>query len=149
MIADCYSSGSYLTDFLSNHFIETFAALIGFNIPAIIFLLGQLMNLENQLGVRVDFDNTRKKIKQSSYFLLSSFVACLVLLILRPELQETAVLKENIWYYFANIIILAIFLLAIFVIYDILQAIFLLSKNVGELLSKNVGEDAAKTPPER
>lgn len=126
---DFYLPGTYLTDFLSNHFIETFAGLIGFNIAAVIFLIGQLMNIEERFGGKSGFINTRREIKHNAYFLLSSFVSCLILLILRPSLQEKTPFKGNIFYYLDNILIIALFALAIFAIYEILRAVFLLSKS--------------------
>lgn len=126
---DLYLPGSYLTDFLTNHFIETFAALVGFNIAAVIFLIGQLMNLEDRLGAKRGFENTRREIKHNSYFLLSSFVVCLVLLVIRPDVGNEIGLKDNIFYYSDNLLIIAIFSLAIFAIYEILRAVFSLSRN--------------------
>lgn len=129
LLADFYLPGHYLSDFLSEHFIETFAALVGFNIAAVIFLVGQLMSLEDRLGVKKAFENTRREIKHNSYFLLSAFVACLVLLIIRPGMLEGAGWKMNMWYYLDNLFVLAIFSLAIFSIYEILRAVFMLSRN--------------------
>lgn len=127
--ADLHLPGSYLTNFLDNHFIETFAALVGFNIAAVIFLVGQLMNLEDRLGIKKGFENTRREIKHNSYFLLSAFVACLVLLILRPDMRGIGNLSDNIFYYLNNLLVITIFSLAIFAIYEILRAVFTLSRN--------------------
>lgn len=129
LFADFYLPGHYLSDFLSEHFSETFAALVGFNIAAVIFLVGQLMSLEDRIGAKKAFENTRREIKHNSYFLLSAFVACLVLLIIRPDIQEGAGFKVNIWHYIDNLLVLAIFSLAIFAIYEILKAVFMLSHN--------------------
>lgn len=127
--ADLYLQGSYLTDFLNNHFIETFAALVGFNIAAVIFLVGQLMSLEDRFGVKRGFAGTRREIKHNSYFLLSAFVFCLILLVIRPDLQVAAGLKNNIFYYVDSLLVISIFSLAIFAIYEILRAVFMLSRN--------------------
>lgn len=126
---DLHLPGTYLNSFITDHFIETFAGLVGFNIAAVIFLIGQLINLEEKFGGKTVFVNTRREIKHNAYFLLSSFVSCLVLLIVRPNLNESLFFHENIFYYVANILIIAIFTLAIFAIYEILRAVFLLSKN--------------------
>lgn len=126
---DFYISGTYLTDFLNDHFIETFASLIGFNIAAVIFLVGQLINIEDRLGSKSSFNNTKKEIKHNAYFLLSSFVISLILLIIRPNLQGVGELKDNVLYYIDNVLIITIFSLAIFAIYEILRAVFFLSKN--------------------
>lgn len=129
IVADLYLPGSYLTDFLNDHFIETFAALVGFNIAAVIFLVGQLMGLEDRLGVSRGFENTRREIKHNSYFLLSAFFTCLILLVVRPNLKVSTSLEENIFYYGDNLLVIAIFSLAIFAIYEILRAVFTLSRN--------------------
>ncbi len=129
VIGDFYLPGAYLSNFLDNHFIETFAGLIGFNIAAVIFLVGQLMSIEERLGSKAGFINTRREIKHNAYFLLSSFLACLVLLIFRPSPHENISLGTNFFYYVDNIIIIAIFILAVFSIYEILRAVFLLGKN--------------------
>lgn len=125
--ADYFLPGSYLTSFLDEHFIETFAALVGFNIAAIIFLIGQLMVMEE--SYKVVFNGTRTEIKHNSYFLLSAFVVSLLLLILRPDFIEIGTLADNTWFYLINILVIAIFNLAIFSIYEILHAVFKLSKN--------------------
>ena len=130
VFADLYLPGTYLNNFLDNHFIETFAGLVGFNIAAVIFLVGQLMSLEDKFGGKTVFVNTRREIKHNAYFLLSSFVMCLVLLVVRPNLKDNISLHENIFYYIDNIFIITIFTLAIFSIYEILKAVFLLSKPV-------------------
>ncbi|MBP9715062.1 MAG: hypothetical protein KBD52_01050 [Candidatus Pacebacteria bacterium] len=126
---DFHLPGTYLNSFLRDHFIETFAGLVGFNIAAVIFLIGQLMNLEERFGGKNTFANTRREIKHNAYFLLSSFVSCLVLLIIRPDLKEVTSFYENIFFYVDNVLIITIFTLAIFAIYEILRAVFLLSKN--------------------
>lgn len=51
--------GSFLTQFIDENFIETLAALIGFNIASVIFLLGQLFIYE-QASSKELFPNTRK-----------------------------------------------------------------------------------------
>lgn len=129
VLLDFYLPGTYLNNFLDNHFIETFAGLVGFNIAAVIFLIGQLMNLEEKFSNKTIFINTRREIKHNAYFLLSSFVSCLILLIIRPDLKENIIFRENIFYYIDNILVLTFFTLAIFAIYEILRAVFLLSKN--------------------
>src|ERR1700691_4665797 len=83
---DYYLHGTYLQNFLNNHFIETFAALVGFNIAAVVFLVGQLMILEDKFDG--EMVNTRREVKHNAYFLLSSFVICLFLLITRPDLKQ-------------------------------------------------------------
>jgi hypothetical protein len=109
--------------------METFAGLVGFNIAAVIFLIGQLLNLEEKFRNKTVFVNTRREIKHNAYFLLSSFIVCLVLLIIRPGIKENISLSNNIFYYLDNILIITIFILSIFAIYEILKAVFLLSKN--------------------
>jgi hypothetical protein len=129
VFVDFYLPGTYLDNFLDNHFMETFAGLVGFNIAAVIFLIGQLLNLEEKFRNKTVFVNTRREIKHNAYFLLSSFIVCLVLLIIRPGIKENISLSNNIFYYLDNILIITIFILSIFAIYEILKAVFLLSKN--------------------
>ena len=128
VLVDFFLPGTYLSGFLNNHFIETFAGLVGFNIAAVVFLVGQLISLEDRVDSKIGFINTKREIKQNAYFLLSSFLSCLFLLIIRPDLKLDISLKNNIFYYVDNIIIMSLFILAIFAIYEILRAIFLLSK---------------------
>lgn len=127
--SDILLPGTFLAHFLDNNFIETFAGLIGFNIAAVIFLVGQLMNIEDRLGGKVQFTRTRKEIKHNAYFLLSSFVACLILLVMRPDLNESLPVFGNILYYLDNVAILTLFALAIFAIYEILRTVFLITSN--------------------
>ena len=129
VFTDFHMPGTYFNSFLNDHFIETFAGLVGFNIAAVIFLIGQLMNLEERFSGKTIFANTRREVKHNAYFLLSSFVSCLVLLIVRPDLKNIVSFRENIFFYIDNVLIITIFTLAIFAIYEILRAVFLLSKN--------------------
>lgn len=129
IIGDYFLPGSYLTRFLDSSFIETFAGLVGFNIAAVIFLLGQLIDLEKKIPESDIFKNTRKEIKHNSYFLLFAFVASLILLIARPDLGIDITFGGNIIYYIFNIFILAIFGLAINAIFEILSAVFTLGKS--------------------
>ncbi|TAJ15846.1 hypothetical protein EPO56_00695 [Patescibacteria group bacterium] len=124
--ADYFLPGSYLGTFLDEHFIETFAALVGFNIAAVIFLIGQVMVLEEMY--KLYFDATRKEIKHNSYFLLSAFVISLLLLVFRPDFLVTESFVSNISFYTINALVISIFSLAIFAIFEILHAVFKLSK---------------------
>ncbi len=121
-------SGTYLASFLDNHFIETFAALAGFNIAAVVFLVGQLLILEDKRGT--EFESTRREIKHSSYFLLAAFVICLLLLIFRPVYLPNAPLNANLLYYGGNVLVIMFFELAIFAIFEILQAVFILGRTL-------------------
>lgn len=125
---DYHLSGTYLQEFLNNHFIETFATLAGFNIAAVIFLVGQLMMLEEKHDT--EFLNTRREIKHNAYFLLSSFVICLLLLIFRPDYLIGVSLSANLPYYEFNVLILTVFELAIFAIFEILKAVFILGRTI-------------------
>lgn len=122
---DYYLPGTYLSNFLTNHFIETFAALVGFNIAAVVFLVGQLLGLEERYNA--ELANTRREIKHNAYFLLSSFLVSLVLLIIRPDLGANPSFSLNTFYYIDNVLVLTVFGLAVFAIYEILHAVFLLS----------------------
>jgi hypothetical protein len=129
IIGDYYLPGSFLTRFLDNSFIETFAGLVGFNIAAVIFLLGQLIDLEKKMPETDTFQRTRREIKHNSYFLLFAFVASLILLIVRPDLGIDQSFGNNVIYYILNVFILAIFGLAINAIFEILSAVFTLGKS--------------------
>lgn len=125
---DFYLPGTFFTDFLNNNFIETFATLVGLNIAAVIFLIGQLTNIEERLAVKYSFINTKKEIKHNVYFLLSSFIVCLILLIIRPNFIENGSWNANIFYYLDNIFVISLFSLAIFAIFEILKTVFLLEE---------------------
>lgn len=129
IIGDYFLPGSFLTRFLDNSFIETFAGLVGFNIAAVIFLLGQLIDLEKKIPETDIFQKTRREIKHNSYFLLFAFVASLILLIARPDLGIEQSFGINVMYYIFNVFILAIFGLAINAIFEILSAVFTLGKS--------------------
>lgn len=124
--ADYHLGSTFLNNFLDDHFVETFAALAGFNIAAVVFLIGQLLSLEERFETQ--FDGVRVEIKHNSYFLLGGFVFSLVLLIIRPDYQQGVGFIQNIWFYGVNVAVMATFALAIFAIFEILQAVFLLGK---------------------
>lgn len=123
---DFHLPGTYLDNFLNNHFIETFAALIGFNIAAVVFLVGQLMVIEQKFDGTLA--HTRAEIKQNAYFLLATFLFSIVLLVIRPDLNvQMPGFKTNLFYYIDNSLVLTVFTLAIFSIWEILHAVFLIS----------------------
>ena len=77
-----------------------------------------------------EFLNTRREIKHNAYFLLSSFVICLLLLIFRPDYLIGVSLSANLPYYEFNVLILTVFELAIFAIFEILKAVFILGRTI-------------------
>ncbi len=123
---DYFLPGDYLIKFLNEQFVEVFATLVGFNIAAVIFLIGQLIVLEE--GHNFIFENTRREVKHNSYFLLAAFVISLLLLIFRPDFTEAAPFPVKLGFYIINILILTLFTLATFALYEILHATFLLNK---------------------
>lgn len=125
--ADYLLSGSYLKTFLDDHFIETFATIVGFNIAAVVFLMGQLMVLEDKYAL--NFERTRKEIKHNTYFLISAFALVLLILVFRPDFIDGLGLKSNGVYHALNVAVISIFSLAVFAIYEILHAVFVLGKN--------------------
>lgn len=130
VVGDYFLPGSFLIKFLDGSFIETFAVLVGLNLTAIIFLLGQLISFEEKYKSNQLFEKTRKEIKQNSFFLFGSFCSSLILLILRPDLNQQSIsFLSNISYYLFNGFIIAIFILAMITIFEILGAVFVLSKS--------------------
>lgn len=126
--ADYFLPGTFLVKFIDSGFIETFAVLVGLNLTSIVFLLGQLICFEEKFKNNNLFEKTRKEIKQNSFFLLLSFCISLILLIARPDLNQDISFINNITYYIMNGFIVTIFILAIITIFEILGAVFVLSK---------------------
>lgn len=132
VIGDYYLPGTFLTSFLDDHFIETFSGLVGFNIAAVIFLLGQLISLEERSTNKNAFENTKKEIKHNSYFLLISFLVSIIVLIFRPDIVSwDSSLLANKAYYIMNGLVVVLFCLAMASIFEILSAVFKLSKVFG------------------
>ena len=121
---DYYFSGTYLHEFLSDHFIETFGILVGLNIAGVIFLMGQILNLEASFDTRLS--NIRMEIKHNTFFLLFSFAFSLLILVFRPDFINDTPFSSNLIFYLSNLSVIAIFILALFAIYEILSAVFLL-----------------------
>lgn len=128
VVADFYLPGMFLDNFLSYSLIQTFATLVGFNVAAVIFLLGQIISVEKQSGQDGFFKETRKEIRYNSYYLLISFLLSLFLLIFRPDFSSLNSAGFEMLYYIINTLILALFILAIFSIYEILKGVFILGK---------------------
>jgi len=122
--ADYYLPGTFLHRFLDSSFIETFAGLVGFNIAAVIFISGQLYVIEERSGKNGAFLSTKTEIKHNAYFLLGSFVFSIALLLLRPDLQIDTAILANKLYYTLTTVVLAVFSLALFAVYEILRAVF-------------------------
>ena len=131
IVGDYLLPGTFLEKFIDNNFIETFAGLVGFNIAAVIFLLGQLITIEDRSDDQRDtFRNTLQEIKHNSYFLLISFALALLFLVMRPDLNSVDTsLVSNKAYYLLNGLSIALFYLAITAIFEILKAVFVLGKH--------------------
>ncbi len=121
--------GIFLNNFLQSGFLETFAALAGFNIAAVIFIVGQLMELESRVGDGTTFVDTRKEIEHNAFYILSAFLADFLLLVFRPDWIPRAPFVTNLPYYTCNILIIALFLLAMYAIFEIVQAVFKLANS--------------------
>lgn len=129
--------GGYLEKFIDNNFIEAFASLVGFNIAAVVFLLGQLIAIEEKFYGREIFNDTRREIKHNSYLLLLLFVFSLVILTFRPDLRtlDPSFFSNKIYYIFNGLIVLSLYL-AVIAIFEILKAVFALGKNVNSYIEK-------------
>jgi hypothetical protein len=130
---DYYLPGTFLHRFFDSSFIETFGGLVGFNIAAVIFISGQLYIIEERVGKSNVFTSTKQEIKHNAYFLLGSFVFSILLLLLRPDLQTDTALLVNKLYYTLTTVVLAVFSLAIFAVYEILRAVF----TIGDMSSQS------------
>lgn len=129
IFVDIFLPGQFLINFIDSHYIETFSALIGFNLASITFLLGQLITIEATINKNSLFDSTRKEIKQNSFFLIFSFIISLLLLSFRPDINPvSSQFASNIAYYSINIVVVSIFLMALFAIFEILQSVFSIGK---------------------
>lgn len=126
---DVFLPGKFLINFIDNNYIETFSALIGFNLASVTFLLGQLITIEATTNRESLFDSTRKEIKHNSFFLIFSFIVSLLLLSFRPDINLVSYqFTDNVTYYLINIAVITIFLMALFAICEILQSVFSIGK---------------------
>ncbi len=125
---DILLPGNFLINFINNHYIETFASLIGFNLASVTFLLGQLITIEATINQESMFESTRKEIKHNAFFLIFIFVVALLLLTFRPDIGITGRFDLNIAYYVVNTLVISIFLMALFAIFEILNSVFSIGK---------------------
>ncbi len=125
---DIIIPGKFLINFIDNHYIETFASLIGFNLASVTFLLGQLITIEATINKESIFDSTRKEIKHNAFFLIFSFIISLLLLTFRPDIGVSEIFRVNISYYVINTLVISIFLMALFAIFEILNSVFSIGK---------------------
>ncbi len=121
--------GSFIDNFLGGDFITTYATLVGLNLAAVTFLLAQLISMEEKRGEEI-FAQTKKEIRHNSLYLLFSLPLSILILSFRADLVVPATLRNNLDYYVSNLIVLILFALTIFAIYEILTAIFRINKNV-------------------
>lgn len=127
VLLDYFTPGTFLITFLGGDFVQTFAAIVGFNMAAIIFLLGQIMTIDPG-GATDNFKNTKKEIKDNAIYMLAFFAMSIVLLILRPDYLQSGGLGENAIYYVINIFVIALFVMGVYTVYEILCAAFILTK---------------------
>ncbi len=128
----CFShiiGGSFLYSFLNREFITTYATLVGLNLAAVTFLLAQLVSIEERRGKEI-FRETKKEIKHNSLYLLFSLPASILVLLFRIDFVSPSTFQNNVDYYLSNIVVLALFILTIFAIYEILTAIFKINKRI-------------------
>lgn len=120
--------GDFLNQFIGPEFMQMFAAILGFNFAAIIFLLGQLFNIDN--SIKDLFSGVKREIKHNAIYLLTSFSISLILLVIRPDLlpNPNYNFMLNKFYYLVNIAIISMFIVALFAVYEILNSAFLLTK---------------------
>ncbi len=122
------TNNNFLNNFFNNQLIPTLASLVGFNIAAVIFLIGQLNTVEGKNGKFGIFNDTRKEIKHNIYFILIDFTIIFLLLIFRSDLNNLVNNNSKIIFSIFNILILALFLLIIFSIFEIMKAVFKLNE---------------------
>ena len=127
VLVDIILPGNFLNSFMGGDFIQTFATIFGFNIAAIIFLLGQLFVIERTN--QNDFPETRKEIKHNAYYLLISFFTTIILFTIRPDfIKEAIKWNDNFIFYLINVVVLTLFIIAIYAIIQVLEAAFMLKK---------------------
>lgn len=126
VVIDYFLPGNFLNNFLSNGFLEVFATLVGFNIAAVIFLVGQLLDLELKTDRVGSFSATKKELKHNIYCLLILFCVSVFLLIFFPDFKDPSELSHAklIFYYIDKCLIISIFILSFFNIFEVLKAIF-------------------------
>lgn len=123
-----YNLGNgFLADFLNNEFIGVYATVVGFNLAAVIFLISQLVTIEEKKGAEVFF-KTKKEIKHNSYYLLFSLPVVIFILSIKPSLINPQTFVNNPYYYVCDLVVLSLFVLTIFAIFEILNAMFILNK---------------------
>ncbi len=128
LVLDHFSTGHFLSSYLGSELVQTYAAILGFNIAATIFLLGQLFVIEEKVQSKSVFDKARKEIKQNAYCLVISFALTIVLLTIKPAFIDNTSVYNNGGYYIINVLLLSLLGIAIFAIFEILNAAFSLSK---------------------
>lgn len=121
--------GSFLDAFLANEFITTYATLVGLNLAAVTFLLAQLVSIEEKRGGEI-FYETKKEIKHNSMYLLFSLPIAILTLLFRVDISNPPTIQNNIDYYISNLVVLTLFAMTIFAIYEILTAIFRINKKI-------------------
>lgn len=129
LVADFYLPGNYLDNFLENQLMPILATLVGLNIAAVIFLIGGLSDMELKTDNFAVFDNTKKEIKHNIYFILLSLVASFVLLVVKPSVDSTSSVFLRSLYYVDSVLLIALFVMTIFAIFEIIGAVFAIKNN--------------------
>ena len=129
IFVDHLTNSDFLNNFFDNQLIPTLASLVGFNVAAVIFLIGRLDMVEIKNEKAGIFNNTRKEIKQHSiYFILIDFIIIFLLLIFKIDSKDLVDNISKIKFFIFNTLILALFLLIIFSIFEIMKATFRLNE---------------------
>jgi len=129
---DYFLPGNYLENFLTSYLVETFAIFIGLNTAAIIFLLGQLTEIEFKAGKMSLFSETKIELKHNIYLLIFSFCLALILLIFRPASNELDTNFLTIYFFINTTLLVSLFLLAIFALFEILVAVFSINPTINK-----------------
>jgi len=128
IFVDHLTNSDFLNNFFDNQLIPTLASLVGFNVAAVIFLIGRLDMVEIKNEKAGIFNNTRKEIKHSIYFILIDFIIIFLLLIFKIDSKDLVDNISKIKFFIFNTLILALFLLIIFSIFEIMKATFRLNE---------------------
>lgn len=123
-----FSLSNFLDSFLIGNFLSVFATLVGFDMAAVIFFLGQLMIVEGRTSDSC-FENTKTELKHNIICMIILFFMSFLLLIFYPSSEQIGGLSgfSLIYFYIIKILIISFFVLAMILIFEILKNIFKLN----------------------
>ncbi len=135
ILVDLFVKNGFIQFFVHQQSLEIMGTLLGLNIASSIFLIGHLIDIEAKLDKDI-FDATKKEMKQNIIAMFVMFIIELIIQIAMPIILPNSpqIIKDiSMWLSYVG---LYVFLLYLFALFEMTQAIFIVGVQLRKALKK-------------